>query len=69
MLARQLVTWGPAVVAAAVIAEGSVSGMYLRAVASGALLLALCGIALLVLLRTPHRGIADRLVGTVVVPD
>lgn len=69
VLARQLVTWGPAVVAAAVIAEGSVSGMYLRAVASGALLLALCGIALLVLLRTPHRGIADRLVGTVVVPD
>jgi len=69
VLARQLATWGPAVVAAAVIAEGSVSGLYLRAAVSGALLLALCGVALLVLLRTPHRGIADRLVGTVVVPD
>ena len=69
LLARQLVTWGPSVAAAAVIAEGAVSGIYVRAAASGGVLLVLCGIALLVLLRTPHRGIADRLVGTVVVPD
>ncbi len=69
LLARQWVTWGPSVAAAAVIAEGAVSGIYVRAAASGGVLLVLCGIALLVLLRTPHRGIADRLVGTVVVPD
>jgi uncharacterized RDD family membrane protein YckC len=69
LLARQLATWGPSVLAALHVAEGSASGMASRAMLGGALLLVLCVAALLVLLRTPHRGIADRLAGTVVVPD
>jgi hypothetical protein len=69
LLARQLATWGPSAIAAALVAEGSASGVASRAVLGGVLLLVLCVAALLVLLRTPHRGIADRLAGTVVVPD
>jgi hypothetical protein len=69
LVARQLATWGPSAMAAALVAEGSASGVASRALLGGALLLVLCVAALLVLLRTPHRGIADRLVGTVVVPD
>jgi uncharacterized RDD family membrane protein YckC len=69
LLARQLATWGPGVITALLITGGSASGMASRAMLGGALLLVLCVAALLVLLRTPHRGIADRLAGTVVVPD
>lgn len=69
LLTRQVITWGPSALAALLFASGTGSslpswlGSVLAAVA------AVTAGALLLLMRTPHRGIPDRLAGTIVVPE
>jgi hypothetical protein len=69
LLGRQAVAWGPMLGTAFSIISAPAQQANLVAAIGCAGALVLAGAGLLTVMRTPHRGLADRLVGTMVVPD